>query len=618
MTSAVPPLEIQGLRFGYGRAETVRGVSLTLLPGDCYGFLGHNGAGKTTVMRLALGLLRPHAGSVRILGHDALRSPRLARAGVGALIERPGFHLHATAHRNLAWLARLQGQPRRLAAADASRTLELLGLGAAAGRPVGGFSMGMRQRLGIAAALLGRPRLLLLDEPGNGLDPEGIADLRRLLRRLADDGTTILLSSHQLLEIDGLCNRIGVLREGAMVVEGDLESLRAGLSTRHVVAGHPLRALEQRLRDLGLAPAAVGNRLTVELGDRAPGAVARELVAVGELEAFAPEPPTLEAIYLRATNGEPWQVPARADTKAPAAEPALPQPTWTTAQRPLLRAFGHELRTTFGRRSTWPLLCVPVAVAAWSVLAYDRRTTESARRVASGQVFSADAGSAFVATAHALQAAVPVLAVVALWLASQTIAAELSHDILRNTLLRSVRRADVLLGKFAAILVALGAGFVATVGGTAALAAALLGFHDLEEVSRHGDRQVLAAATDVVPVLLRSVMHCVPPLAAAAAIGLAASALARRPARAVLLALLLVLAPEILRDALHDHAGWLLTSHLPTGLRDDSAIGYLEAAARGAADAFWRWRGTALVAPLAWMVLPFGVAAATLRRLRVP
>ncbi|MFN9706923.1 MAG: ABC transporter ATP-binding protein [Planctomycetota bacterium] len=191
-----PALELRDLHFAYGRGASVRGVSLTLHAGDCCGFLGHNGAGKTTVMRLALGLLRPSRGSVRVLGIDALAQPRAAKAQCGALIERPGFHLQATARQNLLALARLQGMTRPLAGAEADRVLVRTGLVDAAHRAVGSFSMGMRQRLGIAQALLGRPRVLLLDEPTNVLDPEGVTDLKALLRSLARDDAGWLLTSH--------------------------------------------------------------------------------------------------------------------------------------------------------------------------------------------------------------------------------------------------------------------------------------------------------------------------------------------------------------------------------------------------------------------------------------
>lgn len=615
-------LDLQDLRFRYGRNAAVRGVSLALDPGDCYGFLGHNGAGKTTVLRLALGLLRPEAGSVHILGHDASREPRLARASVGALVERPGFHLHATAHQNLAWLARLQGMPRRLAAAEGSRALELLGLATAARRRVGTFSLGMRQRLGIAAALLGRPRLLLLDEPGNGLDPEGIADLRTLLRQLcADEGTAVLLSSHQLQELDGLCNRIGVLRDGAMVVEGDLDSLRQRLGTRHVVAGTPLPALARRLTELGLAPTTVDGRLVVELGDRAPGGIVRELVAIGDLTTFAPEPPTLEAIYLSATrtaHAAEHVAPRPATRTAVLVPEPMPAREWSSARKPLQRALGHELRTLVARRSTVPLLLAPGAIAIYSVLAYHHRIGDAQQRVALGELFSADAGSGHLAVAQALQAALPLLALVVLWLGSQSVAADLGADTLRNTLMRSITRSDALLAKLTAVFLAAGAGLLLLVLVAMATAAAQLGFHDLEEVSRHGDRQVLAAAADTAPVFRAALLHCVLPLLAAGALGLLASVAAKRPARALATAVLLLLGQEVLREPLGEHAGWLLSSHLPTGLRDDSALGFLAATARGAADAFWPWSRQAILAPLAWLLVATAIAARCVRRLAVP
>ncbi|MBL9077220.1 MAG: ABC transporter ATP-binding protein [Planctomycetes bacterium] len=604
-------LDLQQLDFRYGRAAAIRGVSLSLQPGDCYGFLGHNGAGKTTVLRLALGLLRPRAGSIRVFGVDALRDPCRARAAVGALVERPGFHLHATARQNLAWLAQLQGQRRSLALASASRALDRTGLGAVAHRRVGTFSLGMRQRLGIAQALLGEPRLLLLDEPTSNLDPEGIADLRRLLRQLcADERVAVLLSSHLLQELEGLCTRIGVLRDGAMVVEGDLAALRTQLGARHVVAGTPLPALVQRLRDLGLAPEVEGDRALVALDGRAPGHVARELAAAGELTAFAPEPATLEAIYLHAAHGGTLRPPPPTPIATAAVPPtAPPQPVW--------RAFRHELHTLVAGRSLLALLALPALFAVGSTFAYHSRVTATLQQVTAGELFSADGGSGHLAAARALQAALPVLALCVLWLGSQLVAADLAADTLRNTLQRAVGRGHVLLGKLAALLAATAAGGVAMLGAALAAAALWFGFGDLEEVSRHGDRQVLAAAADTAPVFWRSLWHCLLPLAATGAVGLAASTLVRRPTRALALALLFVLGPELLRDPLRRHAGWLLTSHLPTGLRDDSALAFAAATARGAADAFWPWAASAVVAPAAWFVAALALAAFALRRRQV-
>jgi ABC-type multidrug transport system ATPase subunit len=629
-----PALELRDLHFAYGKSASIRGVSLTLFPGDCYGFLGHNGAGKTTVMRLALGLLRPRRGSVRVLGIDALAQPRAAKAQCGALIERPGFHLHATARQNLVALARLQGMTRPLAGAEAERVLVRTGLLAAADRAVGSFSMGMRQRLGIAQALLGRPRVLLLDEPMNGLDPEGVADLKRLLRELArDDGVAVLVSSHQLGELDGLCNRIGVLREGAMVVEGDLAALRAQLSTRHLVHGLPVDGVRTRLQKLGLAfDERFDGTFAVALGPTPPGELARTLALGVDLRAFGPEPVALETIYLQAerlrgdaaaaaaspssaANATPApSAGANATTSAstahaPAAVDAPPYPRW--------RAFRHELATLRMQRSTALLLLLPAAFACWRVFGYRADVQRALLRVQKGELFSADAGSGWLAATQALQAGAPALALVLAWFASQSIAVDLSGDTLRNTLLRATTRFDVLVGKAMALAACALVGATALAASAMATAGALLGFGDLDEVTRNGDRQTLAVAQDVLPAVRDGAIALLLPLAAVAAVALAMSALARRPARALALALCALLLPELFRDALRDDAGWLLTSHLPIGLRDDSALAYASAVARGAADALWRFEAQSLFAPLAWLGGGVLVAGWLLRRQRV-
>lgn len=614
-------LSVHDLAYRYGRRDAVQGVSLHVEPGDCYGFLGHNGAGKTTVLRLCLGLLAPHRGRVRIFGSDVATDGRMARAHTGALVERPGFHPRATAWQNLVWLGRLQGLTRPLAQAEASRALDRTGLSAAADRAVGTFSLGMRQRLGVAQALLGSPRLLLLDEPANGLDPEGIADLRALLRQLTrEEGVAVLLSSHQLQELEGLCNRIGVLREGRMVVEGAVGALRARLQTHHLVAGAPREALAARLQALGLAAERTDEALRVDLAGRPPAAVLRQLTAVADVVSFAPEPVTLEAIYRRAEDlagvvAEGPSDPAAPSTPTTPAE--APEVEGQPPPSPRWRAFAHELRVLRGRRSTFALLALPSAVAFASVLSYAHRVAQGLERVRVGERFSADAGSAQLAALQALQAAVPTLGVVLLWFASQSLAADVARDTLRNTLQRAVTRTDVLLGKAGAL------GAVALTGLVAAVAAAVLtgalriGFHDLEEITKGGDHQVLAASAQATAALWTALRHLLLPLGALAALALAASAVAARPALALGLALLFVVGPELLRPTLGEHAGWLLSSHLPTALRDDSVLGWATATARGAADANWPWQSRAVLAPLAWLGAALLLAWQRLRRLRL-
>jgi len=196
--------------------EAVRGLDLRVYEGDVYGFLGRNGAGKSTTIRMILGLVRPTGGWAKVFGMDVRthRKPVLER--VGSLVEAPGFYGHLTGRENLRIFAALCGAD----AADVERALDEVGLSPAADRPVKGYSQGMRQRLGIARALLNDPELLVLDEPTNGLDPQGTADVRELIRTLGRRGVTVFLSSHLLGEVQQVCNRVGIVDSGRLLVEG--------------------------------------------------------------------------------------------------------------------------------------------------------------------------------------------------------------------------------------------------------------------------------------------------------------------------------------------------------------------------------------------------------------
>jgi len=222
-----PPIEVRGLVKHYGDLVAVGGVDLTVLAGDVFGYLGPNGAGKTTALRMMLGLIRPTAGSVRLFGRDP-QAGIAALDGVAGFVEAPRFYPYLTGRRNLELCAALDGDG---AAGRIDEVLDTVELRDRAKDKIGGYSHGMRQRLGIAAALLRRPRLLLLDEPATGLDPAGMRDMRLLVRRLADSGMTVLLSSHLLAEVEDLCNRVGIVDHGTMAYEGTLEELRRTAGT---------------------------------------------------------------------------------------------------------------------------------------------------------------------------------------------------------------------------------------------------------------------------------------------------------------------------------------------------------------------------------------------------
>jgi ABC-2 type transport system ATP-binding protein len=221
MTAVV---EARGLVKTYGEITAVDNVDLTVETGDVYGYLGPNGAGKTTSLRMLLGLIRPSSGSARLFGRDPMIDGVRALDGVAGFVEAPRFYPYLSGRKNLELVAALDGGDARSQIDAALATVDLVGR---AKDRVGGYSHGMRQRLGIAGALIRRPRLLLLDEPATGLDPAGMRDMRALIRSLADSGITVLLSSHLMNEVEELCNRVAIIRAGRIVYEGRLDELRA-------------------------------------------------------------------------------------------------------------------------------------------------------------------------------------------------------------------------------------------------------------------------------------------------------------------------------------------------------------------------------------------------------
>ncbi len=280
----------------YGGLTAVDGVDLDVREGDRYGFLGPNGSGKTTTVRMLLGLVLPTSGTVELLGERKLKG---VLPHVGALVEGPAAYGHLSGRANLR-LADAAGPGGRLRTrrARVEEVLEQVGLAGIDRRPVKAYSLGMRQRLGLATALLRTPRLLVLDEPTNGLDPQGIREVRDLLIALNEGGTTVFLSSHLLSEIEALCTRVGVLDRGRLVAQDDLAVLQAPTGRLEVlttdVAGAEL-LLGRRVEVVG------HDRLLVRADDAA--AVNAALVQAGiPVHGLAPERHTLEETVLAMTS----------------------------------------------------------------------------------------------------------------------------------------------------------------------------------------------------------------------------------------------------------------------------------------------------------------------------
>jgi ABC-type multidrug transport system ATPase subunit len=218
--TTAPLVEVSGLTKRYGDTLAVDGVDLTVLPGEVYGFLGPNGAGKTTTLRILTGLISPTSGTVRVLGGAPGQAQVLARTG--SMIESPAFYPYLSGLDNLRVLAEYADVPRP----RIDEVLALVDLADRARDRFSTYSLGMKQRLGVAAALLKDPELVILDEPTNGLDPAGMRDMRRLIRELGADGRTVLLSSHLLGEVQQICDRVGIISEGRMVAEHTVDELR--------------------------------------------------------------------------------------------------------------------------------------------------------------------------------------------------------------------------------------------------------------------------------------------------------------------------------------------------------------------------------------------------------
>lgn len=224
---SAPAVRTHALTRAFAKRLAVREVSMTVPERCVYGFLGRNGAGKTTTIKMLLGLLRPTSGAATLFGVDVAKDRLAAARQVGALTEAHGFYANLSGRENLDLTRTLLGLKRT----EVERVLDVVEMSAHGGRRVSDYSLGMRQRLGIARAMLGAPPLLILDEPTNGLDPDGIADMRQFLRALPDrTGATVLLSSHLLGEIEQTATHVGILNEGRLVVEGELAALKASLS----------------------------------------------------------------------------------------------------------------------------------------------------------------------------------------------------------------------------------------------------------------------------------------------------------------------------------------------------------------------------------------------------
>ncbi len=322
-------VEIQGLRKVYRRPRkddvvAVQGIDLTLgTPGTVHGFLGPNGSGKTTTIRCLLGLVRPTAGDVRVFGVDSTTEFYKAAPRVGAMVENPKMFPNFSGRRNLSLLADLANIP----GAEVDRVLGVVGLLERDSDSFDSYSLGMKQRLAIAAALLKNPDLLILDEPANGLDPAGIAEMRVLIRGIASEGKAVLVSSHQLAEIEQVCDDVTIIHRGSVVVSGTLDHVRQHAGPDNVVATVADR--DRAMAVLGASginarPRPSGDEIIVDIDASKASDVTRTLADAGiYLSGLQTERATLEAAFLNLTGDAP--PPPMAPTGEPPVASVLPE-----------------------------------------------------------------------------------------------------------------------------------------------------------------------------------------------------------------------------------------------------------------------------------------------------
>ena len=289
-------VEVTGLTKRYRETVAVDGLDLTVRRGEVYGFLGPNGAGKTTTLRILTGLIAPTSGTVRVLGGRPGDPGTLAR--IGSLVEAPAFYPYLSGRDNLRVLASYAGAPP----SRVDRVLSEVDLADRAKDRFGTYSLGMKQRLGVAAALLKDPELVILDEPTNGLDPAGMRDMRDMVRRLGSEDRTVLLSSHLLGEVEQICDRVGILSAGRMVAERTVRELRG--QHELLLVADPADVAEKTLRALGTEPRRDGDALHVPVGPERVPEVNRALVEAGvSVFRLQPAERALEDVFFELTTG---------------------------------------------------------------------------------------------------------------------------------------------------------------------------------------------------------------------------------------------------------------------------------------------------------------------------
>lgn len=296
-------IETSNLTRRFGRRVSVNNLDLRVPKGEIYGFLGPNGAGKTTTIRMLLGLIRPTSGEIRIFEQNLRGHELEILKKIGSLVEAPSYYAHLTGLQNLRIIAKMLGLPERRIV----EALDMVRLSKDAHRPVKGYSLGMRQRLGIAMALIAKPELLILDEPTNGLDPAGIQEIRELITRMPRDyGVTVLVSSHLLSEVEQMATHVGIIQQGSLIFQDSLPALTARSMPQLRIETDDARNAANTLRQLGWDAKADQDAVVIPTVDRPQSAAVVEVLVQSRYPVYrvTEDRKTLEDIFLELTGKE--------------------------------------------------------------------------------------------------------------------------------------------------------------------------------------------------------------------------------------------------------------------------------------------------------------------------
>jgi ABC-2 type transport system ATP-binding protein len=309
MRGAMPVvLQTRGLRKSYGSVQALQGIDLDVQRGEVFGFLGPNGAGKTTFTKCVTGFVRPDAGEVQVCGIDALRHPERAAYHVGLVPDQYDFYSNLTGRQHLDFYGRLLGMPAHRRSDRIAAVLDVVRMQERADSRVKGYSHGMKQRICIAQAILHEPELILFDEPTNGLDPQGAYELREMMKGLARDGATVFLNSHQLNEVEQVCERVAILSRGRLATVAAVADLqrhagKGGGMVQVRVLNPAAKLLTAAGKVLGSKPTANGNLLEFQADEALTAEVVSALAAAGaRIAAVTPTAATLENAFLELTQ----------------------------------------------------------------------------------------------------------------------------------------------------------------------------------------------------------------------------------------------------------------------------------------------------------------------------